>query len=89
MKTLEQLQKEHPSLFNAAAEWVCEGWGVREDVSRFPSPEQLAAAMLMEARDQDGCVERGESDASFPKLLREVAFGILFAMHGARTISGD
>jgi len=82
MKTIGQLKTEHTSLFDAAAEWVCEGWGVRADESCFPTPEQLAAAMLMEAGGQDGYVERGESDASYPKRLREVAFGILFGLHG-------
>jgi hypothetical protein len=37
----------------------------------------MAAAMLMEADDQDGCVERGESSPVFAILLRRFSFQIL------------
>ncbi len=60
-----------------AYEWLHEGWGLTDE----PSPEQIAAALFMEARDQDGCVERGESAASYPVRLRELAYQIIDYHH--------
>lgn len=60
-------------LISNAREWCNEGWGLEDE----PQPEQLAAALFMEAADQDVCVERGESDASYPIRLRTVAHRIL------------
>lgn len=82
MKTLEQIEAENADLFAVAREWVMEGWGIRHVT---PEPEQLAAAMFMEASDQDDCVKRGESSPEYPQQLREVAFQILFALHGDPT----
>jgi len=79
MSKVKQIEAENADLFASAREWVMDGWGVRHVT---PEPEQLAAAMLMEASDQDGNVERGESHASYPKHLRSVAFQILHAIHG-------
>ena len=53
----------YPGLITSAHEWVCEGWGL----DGVPEAEHLAAAMLLEAKTQDSCVERGESDPSYPK----------------------
>lgn len=60
-----------------AREWILDGWGLDGE----PSPEQLAAAMLMEARTQDADVEAGRSDPSYPRSLRQVAFTILALAH--------
>lgn len=73
-------ENDCPGLITAAKEWVSEGWGVREDK---PAPEQLAAALFMEASTQDQCAADGESDAEYPKKLRTIAHQILrFCDHG-------
>lgn len=63
-----------PGLIDQAREWVLDGWEIADDE---PSIEQLAAAMLMEAKTQDQCVKDGDSVAEFPETLRIVAHRIL------------
>ena len=57
--------------------WLHEGWGLLDE----PSPEQIAAALLMEANTQDDCVRGGGSEASYPIRLRRIAFSILRHFH--------
>jgi hypothetical protein len=66
------------NLIENAKEWIAVGWELKDD----PTPEQLAAAMLMEADDQDGCVARNESAPEYPVFLRRFAFYILHSLHG-------
>ncbi len=74
----EKILEREPDLKNAAREWIGEGWGVDWPV---PATEQIAAALLMEAKTQDDDVRRGDSDPSYPVRLRRVAFEILMAEH--------
>ena len=67
-------QTESPGLITAAHEWIADGWGL----DGIPEAEQLAAAMFLEAKTQDGCVERGESSEEYPKQLRTIAHEIHF-----------
>jgi hypothetical protein len=69
---LELVEKSH-HLISMALEWIAEGWGLSEP----PSLEQVVAALFMEAATQDECVKNGESNASWPKFLRESAYQIL------------
>jgi len=78
MKTIAELRSENEDLFAAAHEWVSDGWCCIIP----PTPEQLAAAMLMEANTQDKCVEYGDSDTSYPLRLRKLALDIIYAEHG-------
>ena len=56
-------------------EWIMEGW--RIDMPGGPTAPMYAAALFNEANSQDKDVERGESDASYPILLRRLAIRIL------------
>ncbi len=76
MKTfLSRLNDENNGLIDQAREWIAEGWGLKSD----PAPEQIAAALLMEARTQDECVKAGQGRLEFLRQLRKVAFTILDA----------
>jgi hypothetical protein len=66
------------NIIENAKEWIAVGWQLDDE----PTLEQLAAAMLMEATDQDGCVARNESAPEFPIFLRRFAFHILHSLHG-------
>ena len=66
-------EKSTEALMAQAREWCMEGWGLREE----PTSEQLAAAMLMEAKTQDTCVKEGASDVSYPKYLRATALRLI------------
>lgn len=66
-------QTECPGLITNAREWISEGWGLHDEIT----PEQLAAALLMEASTQDICVETGDSVPEYPTTLRTIAFNIL------------
>jgi hypothetical protein len=93
MKNINPLRRTHlddylhriektdcPGLITNAKEWVLEGWGIQD---KEPTPEQLAAAMFMEANTQDSCVASGESVPEYPKQLRAIAHQILrLAGHG-------
>lgn len=68
------LAMETDNLVTAALEWIGEGWGFD---TAFPTVEQLAAALLMEATTQDDCVKEGESAHEYPETLRHYAFGLL------------
>lgn len=74
---LDQLAKEFPDLLSrphgAAFEWIAEGWGLEGE----PTEEQLAAALLMEARTADQDVKQGLSDPSWPNNLRQVAAALI------------
>lgn len=69
-------------IIDNAREWCLDGWGL----DCKPSPEQIAAALLMEANDQDECVHRGESHMSYPMMLRNIAFDILEVAHRGKKI---
>lgn len=72
---LEQVEKtDCPGLITCAKEWVLEGWGIRDN---DPTPEQLAAALFMEANTQDQCVKDGDSVEEYPAQLRAIAYEIL------------
>jgi hypothetical protein len=62
----------YTGLIEHAAEWVKEGWRLEGD----PSPEQLAAAMLMEASNHH---------VMYATALRKLAFLILNVLHGTVT----
>ncbi|TXI90547.1 MAG: hypothetical protein E6Q36_01290 [Chryseobacterium sp.] len=66
---------ESPGLISQAHEWIMEGWGLGTD--SFPQEEQIAAALLMEAKTQDSCVKSGETHPDYPKLLRSIAHKIM------------
>lgn len=72
---LSRLIDENNGLIDQAREWIAEGWGLKGD----PAPEQIAAALLMEARTQDECVKAGQGSPQFPRQLRQIAFTILDA----------
>jgi len=72
---LSRLNDESNGLIDQAREWIAEGWGLKGD----PAPEQIAAALLMEARTQDECVKAGQGSPQLPRQLRQVAFTILDA----------
>jgi hypothetical protein len=72
---LSRLNDENNGLIDQAREWIAEGWGLNGD----PTPEQIAAALLMEARTQDECVKAGQGSPEFSRHLRLVAFTILDA----------
>jgi hypothetical protein len=72
---LSRVNDENNGLIDQAREWIAEGWGLKDD----PTPEQIAAALLMEARTQDECVKAGQGSPEFPRQLRQVAFTILDA----------
>lgn len=71
---LSRLNDENDGLIDQAREWIAEGWGLTGD----PTPEQVAAALLMEARTQDECVKIGQGSPDFSRQLRQVAFTILW-----------
>lgn len=73
---MQQVEQED-QLISHARSWIADGW----ELSGQPQAEQVAAALFMEARFQDGCVADGESDASFPIRLREVARNIINLVH--------
>ena len=68
---LQQFQAENPDLWPNVEEWIREGWGVTDSVDI--TALMVAAALQKEADFQDGCVERGESAASYPIRLRHLA----------------
>lgn len=71
---LKHVQKvECPGLITLAEEWIAEGWGLEGEAT----PEQLAAAIFMEANTQDICVKDGDSVAEYPILLRVIGHKIL------------
>ena len=72
---LSRLNNENNGLIDQARERIAEGWGLKGD----PTPEQIAAALLMEGRTQDECVKAGQGSPEFPRQLRQVAFAILDA----------
>jgi hypothetical protein len=74
---MEKVMSENRDLFPAVYEWIGDGWGLEGRVF----PEQIAAALLMEANTQDQCVRDGDSDQSYPIRLRELAYNILFNYH--------
>lgn len=61
-------------LIDQAISWIVDGWELPEQSITLP---MLAAALFNEASDQDEHVRLGESDESFPALLRETAYKIL------------
>lgn len=65
---LKRLRKENPGLYKAAREWISDGWGLERD----PTPEQIAAALLMEANSQP---------YGFAGELRTWAYAILDCAH--------
>lgn len=67
-------QKISPGLIGLSLQNILEGWGLQEET---PSPEQLAAAIFMEASTQDFCVKEGETVDSYPQTLRLIAHKIL------------
>lgn len=60
---------DHDGTITNAREWCLEGWRLESE----PSPEQIAAALLMEAR--------GVNTPEGQQYLREVAFKILHTLH--------
>lgn len=64
---------EREGFLTHVEEWVHDGWGLTGKTSA----EQAAAALLMEARGQDGDVLRGGSAAEYPERLRRIAYEIL------------
>ena len=68
---LQQFQQEHPDLWPAVQEWIRGGWGVNDDVEI--TALMVAAALEKEAITQDTCVAAGDSDASYPIRLRQLA----------------
>ena len=72
-----ELSASCDNVLACAHEWVNDGWGVVDEAT----PEQLAAAILMEANTQDACVTDGESDPEYPVFLRRFAFYILHYIH--------
>jgi hypothetical protein len=79
-------EKEFSGFIPQAKEWVLEGWNIG---SLDPTPEQIAAALLMEANTQDECVKTGESHPDVPKTLRNLAFIILQVLHLDETCALD
>ena len=67
-------QYEMPGIIKQCYEWIGDGWGLERD---DPTAPMIAAALFNEASDQDGYVERGESDATYPVSLRALAYKIL------------
>lgn len=74
---MKMLETVNCNLFPSIRAWIAEGWGLQDEAE----PEQLAAALLMEAKTQDECVKRGDSDPSYPVRLRRLAFTILSHYH--------
>src|SRR5262249_23053444 len=70
---LALLPKHQQQMVCHAEEWIAEGWGLEGD----PTPEQIVAALLMEANTQDAMVKTGDSHASYPQELRQLAYNIL------------
>jgi hypothetical protein len=70
--TLKEFREQNDDLYPAAVEWILDGWGYSGDEEDI-TPLMFAAALEKEANSQDGYVARGESDASFPKRLRQLA----------------
>ena len=68
---LQQLQQQNPNLWPAVQEWIRDGWGVDDSVEI--TPLMVAAALEKEANFQDGCVAAGDSNASYPIRLRQLA----------------
>ena len=64
----EEILKNH-ALLQHVQEWIKDGWGLEGEIS----PEQMMAALLMEARTQDECVKTGDSHPLCPQYLRDVA----------------
>ena len=75
---LQQINDETNGLIEHAKDWIADGWELPD---RNPSPEQIAAALLMEANTQDICVKEGESVPEYPILLRQTAVRILNLVH--------
>lgn len=73
--TFEEIQEQHPNLTKQTKEWITEGWGINDD---NPTPEQYAAAWLMEANTQE---QYENCNKEFPKLLRQLAFKLLHSLH--------
>lgn len=73
---MERLFKHNADIIDNAYEWVMEGLGWAEKREAV-TPLMLAQAILNEAEAQDGHVERGESDKSFPPRLRRLAADII------------
>lgn len=69
---LDELNSD--DLIDQAISWILDGWEL--PVQRITLP-MIAAALFNEASDQDEHVRLGESDASFPVLLRETAYKVL------------
>lgn len=76
---LRRLNDDFDGLIDNAKEWIADGWGLEVE----PAPEQIAAALLMEARTQDECVRTGESHPAYPQLLRRLAIDILRYTHSS------
>ena len=74
---MKLIARANPDLAFAWRDWIANGWGLNDE----PSPEQIAAALLMEANTQDSCVIDGESAASYPLRLRRVAYKIIDHYH--------
>lgn len=66
----DTLVASEEDMFVSVSEWLADGWNLPDE---NPTPEQAAAALLMEARTQDSCVERGESSPEYPVYLRNLA----------------
>lgn len=81
----QYLDSVEPGISQNVSEWIAEGWQLETD----PTPEQIVAALLMEASFQDGCVEKGESSACYPKRLRNMARHILQVTHPSLGIVDD
>ncbi len=67
-----------------ANEFCLDGWEIDD-----PQPEQLAAALFMEARTQDDCVKAGESAPEHPIILRSIAYQILLQDHSMESELND
>jgi hypothetical protein len=75
---MQKITEENEDLFcHAVYEWIGHGW----ELEMEPTPEQIAAALFMEANTQDRYVKEGDSDASHPIRLRALAYRILEHFH--------
>lgn len=86
-KYLERVNAENHGLIDTAHEWIANGWEVEPGLATDPTPEMIAAVLLMEAKTQDECVKDGDSCASFPILLREIGTSIIDMEHPCQHIA--
>lgn len=79
---LQKLKKTQAGLYENVLEWIAEGWGLEGE----PTPEQIAAALLMEANTQDEWPPTKDKKwTATPSLhsseLRQLAYEILDCAH--------